>query len=430
MMGRISDLEQHCQSLSLQLAAPRDADRYLSPRSTTTRHRPPSPDSDEPVIPLDEGFRGPTNMLEPIRMLNEAVAGCDLGQERLEDGVPPEHRAANNWDWHNPETERTCGLNILDYESRITDVAQVHRAVDLCFEQINPICPCLNENQFRQQLRGAVGDEVCSMSRPDRYQFAALLHLIQAEMQLVTQDWGPSDAIPGWKSILCAERILSRLLWQGNGNLLTIQCLIVKTRYFFHLERGSAAHETIARAVRLCFQLGLHDSSSWGRCTPFERVMQQRVFWTVFQLERSLALNNGFPYLIRESEINVDLPACYDDRALFPDAPLPPETPHRSYGPALAASAKWGSLVSDIWDVLFAAKGRRPADPEYIASIHARIVFVMKNLPAYLQPCSSTTISATQCADPPAPFFTRHSEILHLVRTRFVIFTSATNEPI
>jgi hypothetical protein len=351
-------------------------------------------------------------------MLNKVVAGCDRGQERFDDGVPPEHQAANNWDWHNPATERICGLDILDRESRIRDVTQLHHAVDIYFEMVNPMFPCLNENQFRQQLREAVGEEVCRMSRPDRYQFSALLHLIQAEVQLLTQEWRPSDPIPGWESILCAERILSQLLWQGNGNLLTVQCLVVKTRYFFYLERGSAAHDTITRAVRLCFQLGLHDSSSWGRCTPFERVMQQRVFWTVFQLERSLALNNGLPYLIRESEINVDLPACYDDRALFLDGPLPAEAPHRSYGPTLAAVAKWGSLVSGIWDVLFASKGRKLTSPEYIASMQARIIFIMKNLPADLQLNTSVATPVSASVDPSAQFFTRHAEIINLVLYR------------
>jgi hypothetical protein len=355
-------------------------------------------------------------MLELIRMLNQTVAGWEQAQEMPEDGVLPEHSPANHWDWHDPATERTGGIDVLNREARVHDVAQLQHAVDVFFAEINPMFPCLNEAQFRRQLQDALDNGAAGMSRPDRYQFFALLHLIQAEIDLMTADWRPEDPIPGWKSILRAESILSRLLWQGNGNLLTLQCYVVKTRYFLYLERGGAAHETITRAVRLCFQLGLHDSDSWGDVPPFERLMRQRVFWTIAQLERSLSLNNGFPYLIRETEINVDLPGCFDERQLAPDQPLPNEDPDSSYGPTVAVTAKWGSLVSELWDSMYAVRSKKAVSPEYIAGLDARIVYILKTLPQGLQlpapvlsPGSAFQVDSTR-------FFDRHAAIVHLVR--------------
>ncbi|KAL2823621.1 hypothetical protein BDW59DRAFT_148612 [Aspergillus cavernicola] len=415
MIKRITDLERVYQTLRMQLDISRESDRYLSPQSTGTTSRPSLPANEhEPVIPLDEGFRGPTNLFEPIRLLSRTVAGWEQIQGIAEDGVLPEHCPANNWDWHDPATERTCGIEILDRESRVHDIGRLQHAVDIFFAEINPMFPCLNENQFRRQLQDALETGAAGMSRPDRYQFFALLHLIQAEIDLLSHDWRPTDPIPGWKSILHAEKILSRLLWQGNGNLLTLQCYLVKTRYFLYLERGSAAHETITRAVRLCFQLGLHDSSSWGGCSPFECLMRQRVFWTVFQLERSLALNNGSPYLIRDAEINVDLPACYNERQLFPDQPLPAEGSDHSYGPTVAATAKWGLLDSEIWDGMFAAKGKKSAGPEYIAGLDARIIYILNSLPPGLQNPGPVLSPGTPFEDSRAPFFARHSAIMHL----------------
>jgi hypothetical protein len=381
MMNRISDLEQNCQYLKTQLVTPRESDRSHSPGP---RNRLSSSSSrfNEPVIPVDERFRGPTNMLEPIRIL---VAKLDRTQEVPEFEVPPEHCAANNWDWHDSATERVSGLDILDREARIDDITQLNSTVDLYFTKINPMFPCLNENQFRAQMQDALETGASGMDRPNRYQFFALLHLIQAEVLILIQDWKPTDPIPGWKSILRAENILSRLLWQGNGNLLTIQCFIVKARYFLYLERGGAAHEAITRAVHLCYQLGLHDSASWGNCSAFEKVMRQRVFWTVFQLERSMALNNGYPYLIREAEINVDIPSCENDQEHLADGETEANVEINTYGKSILIIAKWGSLVSEIWDRMFAAKTRKTMSHEYIAGMDARVTHIMNNLPPCLQ---------------------------------------------
>ncbi|KAL3474460.1 hypothetical protein BJX99DRAFT_260392 [Aspergillus californicus] len=415
MIKRIADLERVYQTLRMQLDISRESDRYLSPQSTGTTSRPSLPANEhEPVIPLDEGFHGPTNLFEPIRMLSQTVAGWEQTQGIAEDGVLPEHCPANNWDWHDPATERTCGVEILDRESRIHDIGRLQHAVDIFFAEINPMFPCLNEHEFRRQLQDALETDAAGMSRPDRYQFFALLHLIQAEIDLLLHDWRPADPIPGWKSILHAEKILSQLLWQGNGNLLTLQCYLVKTRYFLYLERGSAAHETITRAVRLCFQLGLHDSSSWGGCSPFDYLMRQRVFWTIFQLERSLALNNGSPYLIRDADINVDLPRCYNECQLFPDQPLPAEASDNSYGPTVAATAKWGFLVSEIWDGMFAAKGKKCASPEYIAGLDARIIYILNSLPPGLQTSGAGLSPGALFEDSRPPFFARHAAIMHL----------------
>ncbi|KAL4939229.1 hypothetical protein BDV06DRAFT_225200 [Aspergillus oleicola] len=410
MLNRIADLERVYHTLRTRLDTSREWERYASPQSTAATSR----SDHEPVIPLDEGFHGPTNMLKLIRMLSRTVAGWEQGQGMPEDGVLPEHSPANHWDWHDPTTERAGGIDVLNREARVHDIAQLQHAVDIFFAEINPMFPCLNENQFRRQLQDALDNSGAGMSRPDRYQFFALLHLIQAEIDLITLDWRPADPIPGWKSILRAESILSRLLWQGNGNLLTLQCYVVKTRYFLHLERGGAAHETITRAVRLCFQLGLHDSDSWGGCSPFERLMRQRVFWTVVQLERSLSLNNGFPYLIRDAEINVDLPGYYDERHLAPDQPLPCEEPDASYGPTAVATAKWGSLVSEVWDAMYAAKIKKAVSSEYIAGLDARIVYILQTLPRGLQLPAPVLSPDNLFEVSPAAFFDRHAAIVHL----------------
>jgi hypothetical protein len=285
-------------------------------------------------------------------------------------------------------------MEAAERDSDFQDTARQGPLIARFFEQINPYYPSLNENEFRGQLAELVAPttEPRLLNKPDRYQLVALANLMMAEVRLLSDEWIETEAVPGWAHFWRAEGILRRLVWQGNGNRLTVQCLIVKARYLMYLEHGSAAHETICRAVRLCFQLGLHDKSSWTACSPFECVMRERIFWTVFYLERSVALNCGYPYLIRETDIQVGIPAAYDDQALFPDKPLPLELAEtRSYAPNLAASIKWSRLTAEIWDAMFAAN-HAPIDPEFVTSMDARILYTMNHLPPFFR--TSVPISA------------------------------------
>jgi len=113
----------------------------------------------------------------------------------------------------------------------------------------------------------------------DFYQFMALTNMIHAEVnhsnaklcarytnqrqiKILSEDWADSNIVPGWDDFCRAENILSHLTWLGNGNILTIQCLLIKARYLLYIEKADCAYDTMSRAVSLCFKLGLHDQPS------------------------------------------------------------------------------------------------------------------------------------------------------------------------
>ncbi|KAL6231988.1 hypothetical protein BDW75DRAFT_243416 [Aspergillus navahoensis] len=230
-------------------------------------------------------------------------------------------------------------MDMAEKETQLDDTARLKLITNNFFAQINPYYPWLNENEFRAQLSALSGRPASTTSssplkQPDRYQIVAI---------------------------------------KSDGS---------RARYLLHLEHRSAAHETISRVVRLIFQLGFHDPSSWTSCSPFEQVMRQRIFWTVLFLERSFSLNCGYPYLIRETDTKVDLPVAYDDL----DRELPKEpAEHRSYGPSLIVAVKWARLSAEIWDSMFAVNRPQPAIGEFAASMDARIVYIMNHLPPVFQ---------------------------------------------
>jgi hypothetical protein len=411
MMTRISDLERDCSFLRTQIRLSQERDNP-SPTGGLS-HRSPFESDDDLEPPADNTFQGPTNILNPIGVLSNTVAGSDGSPSRSMRTDDPAPQNALNWREISRSDARV--MEAAERETNFQDTTRMEPLIARFFEQINPYYPSVNENEFKAQISeiAVPTTEPRSLSKPDRFQVVALANLILAEVRLLSDDWNETEGVPGWANFWRAERILRRLVWQGNGNRLTVQCLIIKARYLMNLEHGSAAHESIGRAVRLCFQLGFHDISSWASCSPFETTMRKRIFWTVFYLERSLALNCGYPYIIREADIKAPLPAAYEDHQLFPDRPLPDQTNEpRSYAPNLIASVKWSRLTAEIWDTMFAAN-HPPIDPEFVASMDARIVYTVNHLPNFFRtPASATGDGLVEAA----PFIRYQGIIQRLVR--------------
>lgn len=137
-----------------------------------------------------------------------------------------------------------------------------------------------------------------------------------------------------------------------------------------YADKGDAAYSIMGIATRLCFQAGLHHQSSWRTYTPFEIHMRQRIFWTVYFLDRRISLSCGRPYSLREADIDIEQPAYLYDKAsgvlpnhissnnakeIHPDQPLPDANVAQSSNVYLNCMVCWGRLAADVWDGLFAA---------------------------------------------------------------------------
>ncbi|OCK75226.1 hypothetical protein K432DRAFT_177297 [Lepidopterella palustris CBS 459.81] len=384
MMARIASLERDCNMFRNHVAISSNDNEGYAPDQDTSS--PSGSTSSATSLPESEAFHGATCLYTPIQILNRTVA-CDE-DEQPDPSIPsPEESfsSATSVYWLNLPPAGNKTFEALEKETRLKDLAPLRHSIDVFFSHLNQHYPCLNENQFRAQFDSFVANDSTQLGNADRPQFIALINLIQAEVSLLGDDWSSSSSVPAWEEFCRAESILNRLIWLGNGNILTIQCLLIKARYLLYIEKSDGAYDTMGRVVRLAFQLGLHDQPSWVGCTPFEVTMRQRIFWTIFYLERNIAFNNGAPYLIRESDFRVDLPPNLEDKRMFPDMPLPEETPERSYGPYLSGAVKWGRLCAEIWDTMFATSAQKPASPEFIASMDARILYTVGQLPPHLQ---------------------------------------------
>ena len=435
MMGRIATLERNCSILKDQIATNKnDDDASSSSEWDDQENYDESSSSSGSVASLPrpvEAFHGATSLLEPIDRLDRTFAsdGNKQPQSRLESRTTSPRPIT--WDSLPRGGYRT--IETLEKETRLNNVISLRRSIDIFFSSLSPHYPCLNENQFRVQFEAFLsndGDE--HTKNADRHQFVALINLMQAEVAILNDDWSHSNHAPGWQEFCRAESILSRLTWLGSGNLLTIQCLLIKARYLLYSEKALGAYDAMGRVVRLCWHLGLHDQPSWTDCSPFEVVMRQRIFWTVFYVERNIAFNAGAPYLVRESDFNVDLPPNLDDKQMFPNQPLPTEeTAEWSSSPYIGAVVKWGKLCAELWDTVFAVSAKKPTSREFIATMDARIQYTVSDLPPHLQ-WERNVDRLTGVPQVPVHII-RQTAILHLVSEEaprhLMVLTVQAHEP-
>lgn len=227
-----------------------------------------------------------------------------------------------------------------------------------------------------------IGDQT-ALNTADSHQFVALVNLVVAVVKILDEDCPESKVVPGWKEFSRAQHLSSHTTWMGRGNLLTIQCLILKTIYFLFIERQNAAYDAISTAIRLAYQIGLHDQTSWLKSSFFDITMRQRIFWCLYCLDRNVALVCGVPFLIRESDFKVDLPHCMDGT----DVLVSQSISDSDYSSILYlhSTTKWAKLCSEIWDAMFGMNASNLTSQEFVATMDARIMLLVHDLPSQLQ---------------------------------------------
>jgi hypothetical protein len=293
-----------------------------------------------------------------------------------------------------------------------SSINSLRHAFATYFTDVNPNLPFLNENQFRAQFENHLvtgGREADAWSKDV---FVVLVNFIYAETTLLSREH--TSPVSGWPEFYFADRVLRRLSWLNRGNLQLIQCLLIKARFLAATQRMRLAYDAMSKASHICFHIGLHDQRTWVNITPFERIMRQRVFWSLFYLDHGISLNAGFPYFIRESDIYVDFPKSIDDRFLFPNRPLPEEST-TSWVPYLLGLARWAKLAAKVWDSMFSASAPRPPSEDLITNLDTDILYSISQLPPTLW--WDPSVLKGDPIDGTRSFQRRQMCLLHLVRT-------------
>lgn len=298
-------------------------------------------------------------------------------------------------------------------QARAKDATKIHKALNIFFTNVHPHYPCMNETHLWAQYSAFIANDSNCLTKYGSVQLAALLDFIMAVASILSDTSTQDECLPGWKEFCRGERLLSHAMWLEKANIVTVQTLLVKTLYFTYATLLNSAYDTIGTAVRLCFQLGLHNEPSWGiDCKFYDRTYRQRVFWSVFCLNHNVAQTRGVPELLRESDLNVGLPKCVDDRMLYPDCLTLPETPATSTVPYLLQTITLTRLSSEVWEAMFGARAKKPVDQEFVIAMDNKIIEFSQEIPPFLRwPANSRSQKVYEGA----PFFLQQQGlVLHL----------------
>lgn len=92
-----------------------------------------------------------------------------------------------------------------------------------------------------------------------------------------------------------------------------IEAMTLLVLYNLRSPSNSGIWYMIGLAMRTCVDLGLHREAHYGNVPPYEGQLRRRLFWTVYFLERVIAVSVGRPYSIADRDIDASLPLEIDD---------------------------------------------------------------------------------------------------------------------
>ncbi|GAB7360902.1 hypothetical protein MBLNU230_g0888t1 [Neophaeotheca triangularis] len=305
--------------------------------------------------------------LPPTNSTKTSPKSATHGQQTAE----PSPGMAEHRDTTSNEAEIRIGAKILPFPQ----VHQYHWYLNFFFDDINLCHPCVNETDFRSRSERMAMSS--SLDRRDSC-FLALHYIIFAVADILVDVSTPDDKprSPGWKWYLAADELVGKQKISGRGDLSLVQFLIFEAFYLTHADHPDAAYNISGLMCRLCFQFGLHQQSLWiENCDSYAFHMKQRIFWVAYFTDRRISLSVGRPHCMRDSDIEVDLPAYICDKELVQDEPLPPPSPDRSFIPYLSCMVAFARFGGEIWDSMFSAGLARVApSAETIAFLDAKLL--------------------------------------------------------
>ncbi|RAK99576.1 Zn(II)2Cys6 transcription factor [Aspergillus ibericus CBS 121593] len=95
--------------------------------------------------------------------------------------------------------------------------------------------------------------------------------------------------------------------------LESVQACLLLGFYALPVDASGLGYIYVNLAVRLAMQNGMHRKCHRDAFTPVMTETRNRVWWTVYSLERLISIFHGRPLSVRRGDVDADLPAARDD---------------------------------------------------------------------------------------------------------------------
>ncbi|KAK3344183.1 fungal-specific transcription factor domain-containing protein [Lasiosphaeria hispida] len=185
------------------------------------------------------------------------------------------------------------------------------------YSSAHTMTPIIHWASFQQTIEG-----LYKQGAPLRVSqsFMSMLFAALAVGRLFTAD---DDQVRGFSACQLVETARTLIdPWNNDYVLDNARTLILITIVLNELNLKSAAWSWLGNAVRAAQDIGLYSES--GPWPVIEGEMRRRTWWTIYILDRSLALELGRPPLIDDADCDVSLPAGVDDHFIHDGGMLVP----------------------------------------------------------------------------------------------------------
>ncbi|KAL1882364.1 hypothetical protein VTK73DRAFT_1923 [Phialemonium thermophilum] len=229
-------------------------------------------------------------------------------------------RAFSRGIWKPPaQYRRTLSSAIPDFlRPELPSKQTVDHLLHSFYTSIHSMTPIVHWPTFRQA--------VDNLYKPGQYQnapaaFLSLFFAVLASGSLFSPDSHMQQrSSMATNFVKLAGQLISP--WTNDFVLDHARALALIVIFMNETNLKSAAWSWLGTAVRVGQDIGLHSES--GPWPVIEGEMRRRTWWTLYILDRSLALELGRPVMIDDSECDVSLPAGVDDHYIHDGGMLVP----------------------------------------------------------------------------------------------------------
>lgn len=164
---------------------------------------------------------------------------------------------------------------------------------------------------------------------------------------------------------------------------------VITSAFMLHNEYLTKASHSLLEAFDLAIALKLNDQTKWAECNETEKLARQKIWWTMYFLDRRVGQKMGKAYFIRESEICV--PEFAPELGLAPSQICQVKTPEED-SRGLSTTQEYfqilinlGKIWGYIWDTFFRAGASALGNWQEIEIADTRILMIQRQLPAHLK---------------------------------------------
>ncbi|CVK96222.1 uncharacterized protein FMAN_14064 [Fusarium mangiferae] len=206
----------------------------------------------------------------------------------------------------------------------------------------------------------------------------------------------------GWSLYSVGMSLLGDLLETSNTaikSLLMLQVLIVRIIYMFRLDANQKAARVHALSVSVAQTIGLHRQSTIEKMPAYYNQLYSRAWWSLYLLDRRLALESGKPYIIQDSNVDTALPLDLSDEWMTRfasrketiadlDQEIIVETGRDSSPsciPYVIAMVRYCRIAGKTWEVLYGVKSSTASMPAMIQYVDTAIGKLLNTVPICLK---------------------------------------------